>query len=327
LVSNKCIELKLFNSKLSTMGFCSGCESKLLTQKCSIGSNNANHPPKTKSPKPHSKSHADPVGPTAPSSSGKGEEQWVDGPRVSSKSYRSQQQQNLQQQCSPGKGKKAGGSGSGGGETWIDGPAASRVHQASNFPSPKKTPFNSHSGNSSHSPSKLLMNNNNKGRKGDNVCSSECADNSCCGISSTKAEMIQKWISNQTHSSPDFFDELSFHLAEDALLFGGGGPHNGDRCCGRSAGGGGRPTNFNNHPLYEHYFRQNEPEYKALTVFKTCEDDDDESEEKVTPDPLLAPTGNSSYEVEYIEVVEPDSPVSTNDVCLQVKQSVCNVTK
>jgi hypothetical protein len=139
--------------------------------------------------------------------------------------------------------------------------------------------------------------------------------------------MIQKWISNQTHSSPDFFDEISFHLAEDALLFGGGGPHNGDRCCGRSAGAGGRPTNFNSHPLYEHYFPPNEPEYKALTVFKTCDDDDDESEEKVTPDPLLAPTGNSSYEVEYIEVVEPDSPVSTNDVCLQVKQSVSNVTK
>jgi len=243
----------------------------------------------------------------------------VDGPKVSSKAHRALAQP------SPSKSKK--------GETWIDGPAARVNHQASNFPSPKKTPFN-HSPNPSTTP--ISANQSHKLTNGRTGCVG--GGDSCCGISSTKAEMIQKWISNQTNSSPDsFFDDLS-HLAEDVLLFGGpkgcsnfGGckqqqhhhQHQQQQPVSHCNGGSGTrnngyPGSLHQQMMYEQFFSPpNEPEYKALTIFKTCEDEE-EDEPKGEQMMMNGVNGNNEYEVEFIEVVEPEIPVPTKDVCLQV---------
>jgi hypothetical protein len=51
-----------------------------------------------------------------------------------------------------------------------------------------------------------------------------------------------------------------------------------------------------------------EPEYKTLTVFKTCEDYEGDEDHP-----------SNEYEFEFIEVVEPEVPVPTRDACFQVR--------
>jgi hypothetical protein len=280
----------------STLYF-SGCTTKMVASKCPSLNTSSNGPvPKTKSPKPKSSNKIlseGSFGPGSPSSSsgvngGKSEEKWVDGP----KKYR-QLQNHLHNQApsSPKKNK---------GETWIDGPAARVNHQASNFPSPKKS-VNTHS----HHQKEKVSN----GLSGDPCC-----------MTSTKAEMIQKWICNQTHS-PTFFGDISqlddtfFGGHNNGSVFSGCAPSpsnlNHQATNGHNKNSGNVPYFLNQGDQHFNSFYP-EPEYKALTVFKTCEDE----EEEERPEEEISGEG---YEFEFIEVVEPEVPVPTNDVCLQVR--------
>lgn len=212
---------------------------------------------------------------------GASEEKWIDGPKLGVAGVGNKFHRNLV--SSPSKKK---GPGSGSGETWIDGPAArSGVHQGINFPSPKKVQSNSGS---------RASNGNGHQQVPDSSMISPCCSMS---MSSAKAEMIQRWISNQTHSPTFPFDDIS---QLDDTFFGvssGSGQ-------GGIFSGGGPSFMYSGQQLLP-CFPEPEPIYKTLTVFKTCED-----EEEKLPD--------EGYEFEFIEVVEPEVPVPTCDVCLQV---------
>ncbi|CAG7820856.1 unnamed protein product, partial [Allacma fusca] len=250
---------------------------------------NGGPPPKTKSPKPKSSKEGSNF-----SSGNKSEEKWVDGPKVSK--YRQ-----LPNGVGGGHGNPAKKS-----ETWIDGPAARVHHQGNNFPSPKKQPQN---------------------HKMRGITDTSLS----CAFSSTKAQMIQNWISNQTHS---FLDDSSPHdsgvcMGSSDLYIPTGPAHHGLHTAAAAALYSNGPAVSNtaflpphqHHQLPAHGSSQPysfysgsisfEPEYKALTVFKTCDDLDDN--ETIHGESL--PNG---FEFELIEVVEPEVPVPTRDACLQV---------
>jgi len=234
-------------------------------------STSSNLPPKTKSPKP--KSNIKPHNGSYAQPTAKSEEQWVDGPKVPKYHHASPPSLSSNSHAT----KKS--------ETWIDGPAAARIvnHQANNFPSPKKTI------QSSRDPILPLP--------------------SIPSISSVKAQMIQQWISNQTNSHSPFDEE---HLVDTSMYLLQSNhchPHHQYQYLSNhyshSQHASDAPSNGNGKhdiPL--------EPEYKSLTVFKTCEDDYFEDEENYPC---------NGFEFEFIEVVEPEIPVPTRDACLQVK--------
>ena len=165
-------------------------------------------------------------------------------------------------------------------ETWIDGPAARVQHQASNFPSPKKQP-------------------NPKIQR-------EYSDISLSpSISSTKTEMIQKWISNQTHTLLN--EGTADCVACTTLPLYVPVPHE----MKPLFPDGGYPFDF--HRRFAHELNP-EPEYKQMTVFKTCDESDNYE------DPLLSTNFNNEFEFEIIEVEEPEVPVPTEDACIQVRK-------
>ncbi|XP_035703153.1 uncharacterized protein LOC110843535 isoform X2 [Folsomia candida] len=282
-----------------------GCNMKIIPSKCPPLNNGSsvNGPnPKTKSPKPKSSNKILPdsssfVATAASGLNGSGvggnksEEKWVDGPKVTK--YHRQLQNHLQPPSSP---KKKGG----GCETWIDGPGVN--HQANNFPSPKK---------SVNQAKEKATSRGGGGLAAVGSCSNASPSSDPCLMTSTKAEMIQKWISNQTHS-PTFFDDIS--KLDDSFF--GGTSQIGSIFSGppsqilQNKIGGNIPYFFSNSSGDAHFNSfYPEPEYKALTVFKTCDEEDpDEGRDE------------DGYEFEFIEVVEPEVPVPTNDVCLQVTE-------
>lgn len=155
-------------------------------------------------------------------------------------------------------------------ETWIDGPAA-----------------------------KLIVNHREQAMNFPSPKKSIPPLQSIPSISSVKAQMIQQWISNQANS-PSPFDED--HLVDSCMYL---------RQCSE--------TTPHSCQYLSDIFQKNgscngrdgqEPEYKSLTVFKTCED------EEIFEEEIYG--GNSGFEFEFIEVIEPEIPVPTRDACLQV---------
>lgn len=320
-------------------------EAKIIPSKCPILNGANGIPPKTKSPKPKSAKMTNDSNFGA--SNEKSEEQWIDGPKVAkyrqiNGSHASGTNNAVNSTQSPAKKK---------GETWIDGPAARVHHQASNFPSPKKTLSNTQHQRAGAAIAARNGTNSSNGQIHGTQGRSGCDLSNCPSvcISATKAEMIQKWISNQTPSTSDLFDESPTHKIAMESYFAGqenslqngigyqgvvgrfqmqqnGGNNTGlpvgfnyaqmqMNCCSQNGG----PVQFGN--IYScHCLNRGdegnkgpmqlctEPEYKALTVFKTC---DDTAED----DPHSLCNG---YDFEFIEVVEPEIPVPTKDVCLQV---------
>lgn len=169
-------------------------------------------------------------------------------------------------------------------------------------------------------------------------------------ISATKAEMIQKWISNQTPTASDLFDETPTHKnlmdtyfagQENGLHSNGGGfTRSGHLALPPNATGINAPTipvtgissnavscahQGGNHSQFGSFYTchcvnhdgnlgpiqlSTEPDYKALTVFKTCDDSSMHGDDH--------PSICEGYDFEFIEVVEPEIPVPTRDACLQV---------
>ena len=253
-------------------------------------------PPKTKSPKPKSSSNSNNhhhKSDGSYNSNSKTEEQWVDGPRLAK--YHHHQLPSNGSNTSNGLTANNTSLQKNKSETWIDGPAASRVNQGNNFPSPKKSI-------SRREPIPQIQH---------------------PPISSVKAQMIQQWISNQTHSSP-FMDESNFSDSSGSInstintFFGSSGLagyHHSSNSSGLTAAGVSNYFAHQSHPL-PHKSSGNglgngimtvEPEYKTLTVFKTCDDFDEDEE-----------CPSNGFEFEFIEVVEPEVPVPTRDACFQV---------
>lgn len=268
-----CFECAFANIHNPINSLSSPISHKLMSPRC-IHTPNGVSLPKSKSPKPKTI--------TKQSS----EEQWVDGPKVSK--YSPSAINNNHRGAGPLPSstgfpnndvaaiKKS--------ETWIDGPGAGRVsHQANNFPSPRKT--NHH---------KMRLD-----------------TNPTCSISSSKAAMIQEWISNQTQSS--FTDHN--HLSDSSSSLFVPSPCS-DHV--RNSRTDYDPLAYHCAPgiypsyMYSPYLHSivqdgSEPEYKSLTVFKTCGDLDEQDE-----------CPSNGYEFEFIEVIEPDVPVPTMDACFQV---------
>jgi len=226
----------------------------------------------------------------------KSAEQWIDGPKLAKYRPLNGGSCSSASTTPTHKGSKKS-------ETWIDGPAARVQHhhhhnQGNNFPSPKKC-----------------------------IKRPPLETPPPC----SKAQMIQKWICNQSPSP--FLEELS---QDDEFFYAShfttpnSRSNNHHSSMASSYMSSNSKITYHGPAYHRHHFENEnsgengkpEPEYKQLTVFKTCEDEDDTSNidvEKEAED-IYYQTNNvyGLYDFEFIEVVEPDVPVPTKDACFQV---------